>query len=180
MKILAQKLISTGADLSTRKALKNTLNYLGIKPENIDRLYIELKNSMNSERFMKTDPKNKIIFLPQCLRNSKTCIAKLGSMGWECGKCSYHKKCKIYQIKQIAEPMGYMVVVVPGGSLVFKLIKELKPRAVLGVACMKELVMAIEEIRLPAQGVILSRDGCVDTDVDMKHVNEALGLAEKS
>ncbi len=170
MKSLIQKLISTGADLSTRKALKNTLNYLGIEPENIDRLYIELKNDMHAHAFRRISPGSKIIFLPQCMRNSKTCTAKLGTMGWECAKCSHHVKCRIYQIKKAAEPMGYRVVVVPGGSLVFKIINELRPRAVLGVACMKELVMAIEEIGMPSQGVLLSKDGCVDTDVSLDKV----------
>jgi hypothetical protein len=64
--------------------------------------------------------------------------------------------------------------VVPGGSLVYKLIKELKPKAVLGVACLKELIMALEEVRIPAQGVILSRDGCVNTDVHLEEVTGKL------
>ncbi len=174
MKKLVQSLLSTGADLSTRKALKNTLNYLGIKPENIDRLYIELKNSMFIERFSKIDPKDKLVFLPQCLRNAKTCAAVLGPAGWRCVKCSSHSTCKVFRIKQKAESLGYRVFVVPGGSMVFRLINELKPRAVIGVACMKELVLALEELRVPAQGVLLSRDGCVNTDVSLKEVFSVL------
>jgi hypothetical protein len=174
MKTLVQKLISTGADLSTKKTLKQTLNYLGIKPENIDKLYIELKNSIFNDRFRRIDPKDKMVFLPQCLRNAKTCTAVLGPTGWMCMKCSGHKTCKVFRIKQKAESLGYRVFVVPGGSLVFKLIKQFKPKAVLGVACIKELVMAVEEVRVPAQGVLLSRDGCVNTDVSMKEVLDVL------
>jgi hypothetical protein len=174
LKTLAQKLISTGADMSTRKALKQTLNYLGIKPENIDRLYIELKNSMFSERFKKTRPSDKIVFLPQCLRNSKTCTAILTPTGWACRKCSGHKTCKVFRIKKRAESLGYRVFVVPGGSLVTKLIDELKPKAVMGVACIKELIMAADELSIPIQGVLLSRDGCVNTDVRINDVFEIL------
>jgi hypothetical protein len=174
MKVLVQKLLSTGADLSTRKTLKNTLNYLGIKPENIDRLYIELKNSMFSERFRRIDPKDKLIFLPQCLRNARTCKAVLSPIGWGCVKCSGHNTCKVFRIKQKAESLGYRVFVVPGGSMVFKLISELKPKAVIGVACIKELVMAVEELKVPAQGVLLNRDGCVNTDVSLKDVFSVL------
>jgi uncharacterized protein len=174
MKVLAQKLISTGADLSTRKTLKNTLNYLGIKPENIDNLYIELKNSMHRDKFVRTPPEKKAVFIPQCMRNSKTCKAVLGEFGWECAKCSGYKECKVFAIKEKAEKAGYKVFIVPGGSMVFKILKEIKPSAVLGIACMKELIMAAEEISLPIQAVRLSKDGCVDTDVDLKEVFTAL------
>ncbi len=170
MKTLVQKLISTGADLSTKKALKNTLNYLGLKPENIDRLYIELKNSIHNNRFGRIPSKEKIVFLPQCLRKTKSCKAILEMDGWRCMKCKAYKDCKVFRIKEKAESMGYRIFVVPGGSLVFKIIEKLKPRAVLGVACTKEITMAFEELKIPCQAVLLSRDGCVDTDVDLNEV----------
>ncbi len=174
MKNLVQRLISTGADLSTKKALKNTLNYLGIKPENIDHLYIELKNSIYRDTFRRIRPEHKLVFLPQCLRNSRTCKAVLGPTGWECMKCSGHRTCKVFRIKQRAESLGYRVFIVPGGSMIFKLIENLRPKAVLGVSCLKELVMAAEELRIPGQGIPLLRDGCVDTDVSLKEVFDAL------
>jgi hypothetical protein len=147
MRALVQKLIGTGADLSTRRAMKNTLNYLGIKPENIDRLYVELKNSIHESTFRRISPKDKAIFLPQCLRDARNCKAVLGPDGWECKKCSSHGSCKIYNIKARAEPLGYRVYVVPGGSLMFRIVERIKPKAALGVACMKELVMAAEELK---------------------------------
>jgi hypothetical protein len=174
LKTLIQKLISTGADLSTKKALKNTLNYLGIKPENIDKLYIELKNSIYRDTFKRIGIEHKLVFLPQCLRNSRTCAAVLGPTGWRCMKCSGHKTCKVFRIKQRAESMGYRVFIVPGGSMVFKIMESLKPRAALGVACLKELVMAAEELSIPIQGIQLSRDGCINTDVNLKEVFDAL------
>lgn len=174
MKMLVQKLISTGADLSTKKALKNTLNYLGIKPENIDKLYIELKNSIHRDTFMRISPAHKLLFLPQCLRNSRTCSAVLGPSGWRCKKCSGHGTCKVFRIKQRAESLGYRVFIVPGGSMTFKLIEKFKPKAVLGVACIKELIMAVEELRVPAQGIQLLRDGCINTDVSLKDVFDVL------
>jgi hypothetical protein len=174
MKTLVQKLISTGADLSTRKALKNSLNYLGIKPENIDKLYIELKNSIHTDIFDRINPRHKLVFLPQCLRNSRTCIAVLGPSGWICKQCKGNRRCKVYRIKHEAESLGYRVFIVPGGSMVFKLISKLKPRAVLGVACISELVMAAEVLKVPMKMVQLSKDGCVDTDVEIEYVLKEL------
>lgn len=174
MKTLIQRLISTGADFSTKNALKNTLHYLGIDPENIDKLYIELKNSMYKDSFKEIPPKEKIVFLPQCLRNSKTCKAVLGQSGWICKKCSGHTTCKVYKIKEKSESLGYKVFIVPGVSMVFKIIENLKPMGVLGVACMKELTMATEALGIPAQGIQLLRDGCVNTDVNLKEVINSL------
>jgi hypothetical protein len=53
-------------------------------------------------------------------------------------------------------------------------VKETKPKAALGVACLKELVMAMENLPIPTVGVELLRDGCVNTDVDVKKVLKAL------
>ncbi|UCD07482.1 MAG: DUF116 domain-containing protein [Candidatus Aenigmatarchaeota archaeon] len=169
MKRLMQKIISMGADFSTRKALKSTLRFLGVKPENIDRLYMELKNDFYRDAFMKTSPKYKIVFLPQCLRNSN-CKTKLTKFGYVCNGCGNHNACKAYRIKSKAESLGYRVFITPGGSMVLKIIKKLKPRAILGVACMKEIVMAMENLNIPGHAVELTRDGCVNTDVKISEI----------
>jgi hypothetical protein len=169
-----QRLIGLGVDLSTKKALKKALGILGLKPENIDHLYIELKNEIHKEVFRKIQPKHTIIFLPQCLRRSAKCKARLGGEGYECAACS--KDCKASSIKKLGEAVGYSVFIVPGGSMVGKIVDKYRPKAVVGVACMKELVMALEELRVPTRAIELTRDGCVDTDVDMEKVKAALRL----
>lgn len=173
MKRLVQKIISMGADFSTRKALKSTLRFLGVKPENIDKLYVELKNDFYRDIFMKTPPKNKIVFLPQCLRNPD-CKAKLTKLGYDCNGCDNQNSCKVYKIKTKAESLGYRVFIAPGGSMVIKIVKKLKPRAVLGIACMKEIVMALDSLNVPGQAIELLKDGCVNTDVKISEVFRVL------
>lgn len=172
--VIIQKLIGLGVDLSTKKALKRALKMIGLKPENIDHLYVELKNEIHKEAFSKINPKYKIVFLPQCLRKATKCKAKIGEEGYECVKCS--KDCKAREIREMAENAGYKIFVVPGGSMVSKIIYKYKPKAVIGVACMKELVMSLEELQLPLHAVELSKDGCVETDVDIEKVKVALNL----
>lgn len=170
MKLL-QRLANVGADLSTRKTLKSALRILGIKPENIDKLYIELKNSINEDAFRKISPVDKIVFIPQCLRNSRKCRARITSLGYKCRSCC---RCRARRIREKAEALGYRVFIVPGDSMVFNIIKKVKPRAVFGIGCLKELVIAHEEIGVPARSVELTREGCVDTDVDLKEVFDIL------
>lgn len=171
MSILLKRLANIGADLGTRKTLKSALRILGIKPENIDRLYIELKNSINEDAFGKIQPKDKIVFIPQCLRNSKKCRAKLTNLGYKCMSCS---NCKAKRIREKAEALGYRVFIVPGDSMVFKIISKFRPKAVFGIGCLKELVIAFEELGIPGRSIELLRDGCVDTDVNLKEVFEIL------
>ncbi len=177
MSKLIQRLISLGVDLSTKKALKSALRILGLKPDNIDKLYMELKNDIHKDEFRNIHPNEKIIFLPQCLRNSKKCRAKLGKFGYECVDCG---NCKVSMIKKEAEALGYRVFVVPGGSMVYKIMKEFRPKAVVGVACIKELAMALDEVRIPTQTVELARDGCLDTDVDADEVIHVLKNGAKT
>ena len=88
---IIQRLIASGADLSTKKALKSALNMIGADPVNVDKIYVEVKNSRYNEEFKKIPAKDKIIFLPQCLRHPTKCKAKPGKYGFECQHCG---ECK--------------------------------------------------------------------------------------
>lgn len=149
---------------------------LGMDERELMKLYIDLKNKLHRDRFVKTEFSNRILLLPQCLR-SRSCEAELTEYGYECKECG---RCVIPEIKKVAEDLGYKVFILPGGRIVEKIIKAFKPKAVLGVACLKELVlgsMVCEKARIPAQGVALLRDGCVETDVHLADVFEVLSLS---
>lgn len=179
MKIIS-KLVGMGFDISTKKALKKALQVIGIKPNNLERLYIDIKNSTHKDAFKRIPPKDKIVFLPQCLRDSKKCKATLDETGYHCQECG---ACKIADIKKKAEKLGYTVYIAPGGTMVYNLVEKEKPKAALGVACLKELCMAVENLNIPTQAVELLKDGCIDTDVSLEEVFSALegnGVSEKS
>ena len=172
MKKFIQELIDLGADFSTKKALKRSLRLIGLKPENVEKLYLDFKNDYYREKFRTIEPENKIVFLPQCLRKT-TCKASLDEEGYHCIKCENHTECKVHAIKAKAEGLGYRVFVCPGGSMIAKIILKYRPKAIMGVACIKEIIMAgedAEQIRIPYQAVELLKSGCVATDVDVEHV----------
>lgn len=164
---IISKLVSMGFDFSTRKALAKALKIIGVKPDNLDRLYVEVKNSANIEAFRKIPAKDKAVFLPQCLRNAKKCRAPLEERGYRCLNCG---SCKIAEIKKALKKKGCKIYIAPGGTMVYKIVRETKPKAALGVACLKELTMAMENLPIPTMGVVLLRDGCINTDVEVKRV----------
>lgn len=175
MREVISKAMSSGLDFTRRGALKSFLNKLDIDEGLYDKVYVTIKNMAYEEDFKNTPNKDIIIFLPQCLRNSEECKAEIGDFGYECKRCG---SCSISEIIDVAEEKNYSdVFIVPGGSMVRRIAKKYRPRAVVGVACHYELVEAIEFCTIhdiPPQGVPLLVDGCKDTKVDKEKLLEIL------
>lgn len=175
MKDLVSRVLETGIDIGTRTALQRLVSKLGYDVEIVDEIYIKLKNETNKELFARTQFSERLLFLPQCLRNTEKCRAPLGSEGYECQNCG---RCIIAEVKRQAVALGYAgVYIVPGGSMVRKIVKRRKPKAVLGIACNFELAEGAEKIgmmRIACQGVPLLRDGCKDTLADLEQILEVL------
>ncbi|MQY62542.1 DUF116 domain-containing protein [archaeon] len=149
---------------------------LGVEEQELLQLYVETKNRSLIQSFASTPYNERIIMLPQCLR-AKDCPAEMGKYGYECQQCG---RCSVAKIMQLTKDLGYKgAFILPGGSLAQKIILELKPKASLGVACSKELVLGsylCEKMGIVCQGVELLRDGCINTIVDMKTLKEALNV----
>ena len=149
---------------------------VGVEEKELLQLYVETKNRSLIQSFASTSYNERIIMLPQCLR-AKDCPAEIGKYGYECQQCG---RCSVAKIMQLTKDLGYKgAFILPGGSLAQKIILELKPKASLGVACSKELVLGsylCEKMGIVCQGVELLRDGCINTIVDMKILKEALSV----
>ncbi|RLF83984.1 DUF116 domain-containing protein [Thermococci archaeon] len=180
------KLASIGSDLSTRNAVRMALSLIREDEELTDQIYVEIKNKAYKEDLARVPIEKRAVFIPQCLRNVKECPAEFGEYGWECTKCG---KCPIGDIIEYGEKLGYkQFYVVPGGSLVKKILKEKVPKgeikAAIGIACWPELAEASEKLsilKIPLQAVPLLRAGCINTIVDIKRVKEVLeiGIRQK-
>lgn len=160
---------------------KKITNFFGGNDEIIDIILIDIRNVLLKEKFSETPYNKRIIIVPQCLRNMK-CPARLNpEKGLECVMCG---KCKIYTIKKKAEELGYMgVYIMPGGTFVKRILKRDKPKAILGVACpydLNEGMYLASKYNIPSQGVLLTRTGCVNTDVDMEELFEKMELKKEN
>ncbi len=138
---------------------------------------IELLNAKHIKDFRKVQYNERAIFLPHCLRK-KDCPADTTDEGVQCMSCG---KCDIAEIKKFAEGLGYKVFVVPGASLVKKLVAKYKPKAAIGVACCPELEESMKfapKIGIIPQCVQLLKDGCVETEVNVEEVKNAIKLKD--
>ena len=116
----------------------------------------------------------RILLLPHCLRHADKCKAKYDKHGLQCARCS--PDCAVNRLRQAALDLDYKgVCVAPGGRLAVTYISETRPDAIVAVACQKELEEGIANVGgLDDNGyrplivvIPLSRDGCVDTEVEV-------------
>lgn len=160
--------------------LKKLAKKFGLGEKIVDIVGIEVRNNLSFEKFSKVNPKDRILIVPQCLRHAK-CPARLDSMtGIACKECGL---CILKDLKAEAERLGYGFYIVPGGRFVQRIVKAVKPKAALGVACTKDLNLAMHELsstKTVVQGVPLIKDGCVQTQVNVEELLRRLraGIAE--
>lgn len=175
---MAMNLIEKVAHFKAGEAL--LLNFerlaakMGVDEDQLLELYLSIKNASHKHRFTSTPYHERIVLLPQCLR-SKDCTAQLGEYGYICKNCG---KCKIYGISQIAKKLKYKdIFILSGGRIVKKIFNKMKIKACIGVACVHELVLGgfiAEKFGVAVQAVQLTKDGCVDTDVDLHLLQNTL------
>jgi uncharacterized protein len=145
-----------------------------------DYVRIEEQCDENEERLSRVDPSQRVLLISHCLRNSAGCRAVIQTWGIDCVECN--PRCQVNLLRRRALNLGYKgVCVAPGGSLALKYVRENAPRGIIAVACRKELEEGIESVcklagtdaQIPPIVVIpLTKDGCVDTEVN---VDQALG-----
>lgn len=129
-------------------------------------------------------PGERILLLPHCLRRSAVCAAKPSDQGLQCASCT--PECPINQLRHKALELGYReVCVASGGRMAIKHVAENKPSAVVAVACAKELAEGIEEVKALMSGdsppppiaiIPLTKDGCVDTEIDLEQALRVVAL----
>jgi hypothetical protein len=71
--------------------------------------------------------------------------------------------------------------ILPGGSMISRLISTTQPKAVIGISCEEEALLGIltlEKHGIAAYGVLLLRDGCYNTAVDLEEALTALFLTK--
>ncbi len=177
MKEIISKAMSSGLDFSQKGVLKSFLYKMDLDEETYDRVYVNLKNNALKENVADAKFEDRIVLVPQCLRDPDTCEAEMDGYGYKCKHCG---ECEIDEILSEAEELGYDgLFIVPGSSMAKNLLKEKDPEAVIAVACHPELVEGFEAghvFDIPINGVSLLKEGCLDTEVDTKKVKDALHI----
>ncbi|MGQ9721227.1 MAG: DUF116 domain-containing protein [Candidatus Jordarchaeum sp.] len=136
-----------------------------------------VENLSHRNEFLKT--KNRALLLPHCSRkymdNRCNAIFNTETTTYQCMHCS--PDCKINQASTLGEKKGYTVYVLPGGSCIPKIMDSKKHDGVVGVACCEEIKLGrnyLKTIDIPAQGVPLVKNGCCETNFNLKTLESVL------
>lgn len=116
----------------------------------------------------------RLLLLPQCLKDAGNCHAEIDQLGLICAGC---QSCQIDSILQKAESLGYATLVAEGTTVAVGLVSEGTVDAVIGVSCMSVLQKSFEPVShaaVPVIGIPLLFEGCAETDVDNRWLNDEL------
>lgn len=118
----------------------------------------------------------RVLLLPMCLRSHDNCKAKQDEFGLICQNCG---NCKLGEIQEEAESLGYIVLIAEGTTVVTTLIRQGSIDCVIGVSCFETLKKAFPDMiskAIPGIGIPLSISGCKDTRVDIPWLYDAILL----
>ncbi len=146
---------------------------IGIEKEKILRSFIAVNNYLVHCKKLILKEEQVMLLVPHCLQNAD-CPFKVTQDVNNCKECG---KCKIGELKKMSRENGVILKVATGGTLARKFIKENKPRAVIAVACERDLSSGIHDMGiLPVMGVLNCRPNgpCFNTDVELEKVEDAI------
>lgn len=154
--------------------LKRIFVSLNLDETVVDKIQIGIRNKISGDDFFSSNIKERIVVFPYCLRSTE-CKAQVSpEVGVKCLKCG---KCKIGEFKELCDQNSIKVFVAPGGSFVKRVLKKHPKSSALLVAChfeLNDMMRILSAKRIPEYGILLTKTGCIETDVDMEIVKEKL------
>jgi len=144
-----------------------------VEKENIERSFIEVSNHLIRQRNIIVQPDKLLILTPHCIQQ-ENCPHKVTKDITNCRHCG---SCQVGDLTQLAARYGIHLAIVTGGTLARKVVKELRPQAVLAIACERDLTTGIQDVfPLPVIGILNQRPcgPCCNTKVDMAIVEQAV------
>ena len=139
----------------------------------LDRAVIGLNNLSVKGRRTRVKPGEILLLLPSCLQAAGCKQNVVGDLA-ECRRCG---RCKIGPVLDLADRLGVAVAIAKGGRVAVQLARQPRVKAIVAVACEKELRSGIFAC-LPKAVIAVRNERpngpCNETDVDVQEVERAL------
>lgn len=148
---------------------------VGISKEEIEDSYIKINNQMTVTNRQKYRPEEVLVLAPHCLQNA-SCPYKITIDVQNCHRCG---RCSVDGLLTIAEETGVNFVVASGGTFARKFAKAYHPKAIVAIACERDLTSGIKDMNqqhIPVVGVLNERPNgpCHNTSVQLCKVRQAI------
>ncbi len=118
----------------------------------------------------------RILLLPQCLRDKNICPAQMDELGLLCENCG---QCILGATTEEAENLGYATLIAEGTTVVTQMLQDGELQAVIGVGCLEGLQKAFPHWAkqgIPGLALPLLCAGCNLTKVDEDWLYENIRL----
>lgn len=170
--------------LITRRAVRTSIRFvfpvtillgriIGIPKDKIRESFVHVNNTFVKVLENTYQPNEILILLPHCLQNTECGIR----VTVDINKCQDCGKCKITDLKRIAQKTGVHIAIATGGSLARRIIIKHKPKFIIAVACERDLVDGLIDVfPIPVYGVLNDRPfgPCINTSVAVDVIEAAL------
>jgi hypothetical protein len=137
--------------------------------------FIIKHNKIKAKKFSFVPVKNRIVFVPHCMRNVNNCTAVEKRGYYVCSECF---NCKISKISILVKELNYKsLYILKGGSIINEIVNEQKPEGIVGIACLFEGYNAFKMLKntnIAVQFVPLLKSGCFNTDVNFVELEKIL------
>ncbi len=146
---------------------------VNIPKSDIRKVYVALNNKYIYAYEYDLKPEEIMVLTPHCIQKS-FCKHKITNHIENCGRCG---KCNVADLIKLKEKYGVKAFVATGGTLARKIILDNKPKAVISVACERDLTSGIQDVsKLPVIGIFNKRPHgpCFDTEMDTLEVEKAI------
>ncbi len=146
---------------------------IGIDKDRISQSLIDMINHLVERHLYKVEPERLLLLTPHCLQRN-TCVHKVTTNVHNCKQCG---QCQVGDLLSLANEYGCKFVVVTGGTLARLMIKEAKPKAIVAIACERDLVSGMADVfPVPVIGVLNERPcgPCCNTRVDMDRIRNVV------
>lgn len=144
-----------------------------IDKERVERSFIEVSNHLVRQKNVHVKPDKLLVLTPHCIQQ-ENCMHKITHNTDNCRLCG---GCQVGELVTLSKKYGVNLAIVTGGTLARKIIKTLRPHAVVAIACERDLTSGIQDMfPLPIIGVLNERPcgPCCNTRVNMKLVEQAI------
>ncbi len=137
--------------------------------------FIEIHNSLVKAASPLVKGDRLLLLLPHCLQNFQ-CPHRVTAEVRNCTGCG---KCEIADLVKLCDAYGIKMSIATGGTLARRVIVETRPKAIVAVACERDLASGIQDsYPIPVIGILNERPfgPCRDTRVDLSKVAKAVSF----
>ncbi len=144
-----------------------------IDQDRIKSSFIEVNNQLVRSKHFNLLPSQILVLAPHCLQRSD-CPHKITVDIENCRRCG---RCSVSKLLELRDHYGIQMSMVTGGTLARKFVREYRPRAIVAVACERDLTSGVQDSNpIPVLGVTNERPfgPCFNTEIQVPKVEEAV------